>query len=41
MTSQRPRLTPNNSLQSDKGELSRLLQQQLARQFAFAAELGR
>jgi hypothetical protein len=32
---------PNKSLQSDKGELSRPLQQQLARQLAFAAEIGR
>jgi hypothetical protein len=34
-------VTPNKALQTDKVKLSRLLQSQEARHFAFAAELGR
>jgi hypothetical protein len=32
---------PNNSLQADKGKLSRHLHAHMARQLAFAAELSR
>jgi len=34
-------VSPNNSLQADKGKLSRHLRAHMARQLAFAAELGR
>jgi hypothetical protein len=33
--------SPNNSLQADEGKLSRHLPAHMARQLAFAAELGR
>ena len=34
-------VSPNNSLQADKGKLSRHPHAHMARQLAFAAELGR
>jgi len=34
-------MTHNNSLQADKGKLSRRLHSHMARQLAFAAELSR
>ncbi len=36
-----PNMTPNNSLQADKGKLSRHLRAHMARQLAFAAKLSR